>query len=108
MSPHLRRSLQALRRCKGGMTGDRRSTGAGEDGTMLIDQTEAQDEDAAMTTNDAAETPAQIAAESDPRYDHSGKWPIDEDGWQITEGGSTLFPGGPYAYKVITPSIIFL
>jgi hypothetical protein len=42
MSPHLRRSLQALRRCKGGMTGDRRSTGAGEDGTMLIDQTETQ------------------------------------------------------------------
>ena len=41
----------------------------------------------------------------DPRYDQSGKHPIDEHGWQIVDLGKSLSIGDPPTYKVITPTI---
>ncbi|WP_332699548.1 hypothetical protein [Bosea sp. (in: a-proteobacteria)] len=36
-------------------------------------------------------------------YDRSGRFPIDEDGWQVVDLWQDLYPGGPWALRVHAP-----
>ncbi|WP_332684575.1 hypothetical protein [Bosea sp. (in: a-proteobacteria)] len=40
-----------------------------------------------------------------PEYDRSGRFPVDEDGWQIVDLGRMLYPGGPHALRVHAPGL---
>lgn len=38
-----------------------------------------------------------------PDYDRSGRFAIDDDGWQVVDLGRMLYPGGPHALRVYSP-----
>ncbi|MCP4559444.1 MAG: hypothetical protein GY837_02880 [Bosea sp.] len=38
-----------------------------------------------------------------PDYDRSGRFPIDEGGWQVINLERDLYPGGPWALRVLAP-----
>ena len=40
-----------------------------------------------------------------PDYDLSGRFPIDEDGWQVVDLNRMLYPGGPHALRVHAPGL---
>ena len=36
-------------------------------------------------------------------YDRSGRFAIEDDGWQVIDVGRMLYPGGPHALRVHSP-----
>jgi hypothetical protein len=45
---------------------------------------------------------------NDPRYDQSGRFPIDETGLQVVTTDYILFPGGPIGYLAVMPEATYL
>lgn len=38
-----------------------------------------------------------------PDYDRSGRFPIDENGWQVIDLWRDLYAGGPWALRILAP-----